>query len=140
MGWVTDTVSVTATEARSVVEFVDATPSAGPAGATLDAVPLSLVRVASATVNGFAATTSNKPYSVAERQMLAKVPGYAIAPASGTPVCALQAVAAQQVQNGTGLLIVWSIASGSCQTSGFRSRPGNASPGPSLVPATKHAD
>ena len=64
----------------------------------------------SETVNGFTVAASGGPYSLAERQMLAKIPGRAVVPASGTPVCTLQAAAANQVQNGAGLEIVWSVA------------------------------
>ena len=42
--------------------------------------------------------------------MLAKAPGTAVVPASGVPIFSLRAVAADQVQNGAGLLIIWTIA------------------------------
>jgi hypothetical protein len=61
-------------------------------------------------VNGFSATAAKDPYSVAERQMLAEIPALAVVPASGSRVWTLQAVAANQVQNSTGLLIIWTIA------------------------------
>ncbi len=62
------------------------------------------------SVNGFSATTAKDPYSVAERQMLAEIPARAVLPASASPVCTLQAAAANQVNNSTGLLIIWTIA------------------------------
>ncbi len=59
-------------------------------------------------VNGFSATIAKDAYSVAERQMLVKLPRYTVVKSSGTPVCTLQASAATKVQNG--LLISWTIA------------------------------
>jgi hypothetical protein len=66
--------------------------------------------VQSTTVNGFKVTNASDPYMVAVRQMLAKVPESAVVPASGVPVCTLQAFAVEQVKNGAGLLIIWTIA------------------------------
>jgi hypothetical protein len=107
MGWVSKQLTLTATRTRSVVEFADASAGDTEWGAALDAVSLT---VQSETVNGFAVASSNDPYSVAVRQMLAKVPESAVVPASGVPVCTLQALAAEQVKNGAGLLIIWTIA------------------------------
>jgi hypothetical protein len=107
MGWVSKQLTVTATRTKSVVEFADASAGDTPWGAALDAVSLT---VQSTTVNGFKVTNSSGPYSVAVRQMLAKVPGSALVPTSGVPVCTLQALAAEQVKNGAGLLIIWTIA------------------------------
>jgi choice-of-anchor C domain-containing protein len=102
MGWVSMHVTVHATDTRSVVTFADASAGDTDAGATLDAVSLT---VQFARVNGFSVTSASDPYSVAVRQMLAKVPESAVVPASGVPVCTLQALAAEQVKNGAGLLI-----------------------------------
>ena len=107
MGWAIGRLTVTATGARSLLKFADASAGNTSCGAALDAV--SLVAQLK-TVNGFQVTSSNSAYSVAERQMLAKVQGAGVVPASGTPVCTLQAVSANQVQNGAGLQIVWTIA------------------------------
>jgi choice-of-anchor C domain-containing protein len=106
MGWASKEVTVTAASNSSVIEFADGTTGGGPCGATLDGVSLTLQ---SETVNGFAATNSSDPYSVAERQMLAKMPGRAVVNAAGTPVCTLQPVAAEQVNNANGLVIIWEI-------------------------------
>jgi hypothetical protein len=107
MGWVDMHVTVDATRTRSVVTFADVSAGNTAYGATLDNVSLA---VQSTTVNGFRVTDSNDAYSVAERQMLAKVPESAVVSASGVPICALQAFAAEQAKNGTGLLIIWDIA------------------------------
>jgi choice-of-anchor C domain-containing protein len=106
MGWVTKQVAVTAADTTSVVEFADATPGGGSCGAALDGVSLTLQ---SEVVHGFAATNSSDPFSTAERQMLAKLPGHFVLPANGAPVCSLQPIAAEQVDNGGGLLIIWGI-------------------------------
>ncbi len=107
MGWVHMAIPVKATGPKSTVEFVDATKSGNAHGSVLDTVSLT---AQSETVNGFTVTASSGPYSLAERQMLAKIPGHAVVPASGTPVCTLQAAAANQVQDGAGLEIVWGIS------------------------------
>jgi hypothetical protein len=106
MGWATDEVTVTAASTTSVVEFADGTAGGGPCGAALDGVSLTLQ---SESVNGFAATNATDAYSVAERQMLTKVPGRAVVKAAGTPVCTLQPVAAEQIDGGAGLVIIWQI-------------------------------
>jgi hypothetical protein len=62
----------------------------------------------SEVVNGFSATSAKDAYSVAERQMLMKLPKVSMVVVSGTPVCTLQASAATKVRNG--LLISWTIA------------------------------
>ena len=103
--WVHMKISVTATSSKSTIEFVDTFDTGW--GAWVDSVSLNLE---SATVNGFQTTMSSDPYSAAVRQMLTKVPGSAVVPASGVPVCTLQALAAEQVKNGAGLLIIWTIA------------------------------
>jgi hypothetical protein len=107
MGWLAVNVTVKATETRSVVKFADASAGDTGCGATLDDVWLT---VYSFIVNGFRVANSGGPYSMAERQMLAKVPESALVPASGVPVCALQAIGAEQVKKGAGLLIIWGIA------------------------------
>lgn len=107
MGWVDMHVTVDATRTRSVVTFADVSAGDTAYGATLDDVSLT---VQYTTVHGFRVTNSHDAYSVAVRQMLAKVPGSAVVPASGAPVCVLQAVAAEQVKKGAGLLIIWGIA------------------------------
>jgi hypothetical protein len=107
MGWVDMHVTVDATRTRSVVTFADASAGDTAYGATLDDVSL---RVQSIIVNGFRVADSGGPYSLAVRQMLAKIPGNSVVPASGVPICALQAFAAEQAKNGTGLLIIWDIA------------------------------
>jgi hypothetical protein len=61
-------------------------------------------------INGFSATDAQDPYSVAERQMLGEIPGRAVVSGSGSPVCALHAAAANQVQNGAGLVVIWTVA------------------------------
>lgn len=106
MGWAANAVTVTAASTSSVIEFADGTTGAGPCGATLDAVSLTLE---SENVNGFAATNATDPYSVAERQTLAKMPGRAVVTAAGAQVCSLQPLAAEQVGNGNGLVIIWQI-------------------------------
>jgi Protein of unknown function (DUF642) len=107
MGWVAGEVSVTAADTSSVVDFSDATTGGGQCGATLDGVSLTLQ---SEVVNGFASTSSSDPYSVAERQMLAKLTARSTFPSTGTPVCSFQAIAAEQENNGLGLLVVWGIS------------------------------
>ena len=107
IGWVAQGVTVTSTGTRSVVKFADASTPVSNCGAAVDGVSLT---AAPETVNGFTATGTNDPYSVAERQMLAKLPGHTVVPSTGTSVFALQAVAANQVQNGAALQIVWTIA------------------------------
>ncbi len=104
MGWTSQQVIVTAASTSSVVEFADATAGNGQCGASLDQVSL---RLDTETVNGFAATNSTDPYSVAEREMLAKLPARTVVSSAGTPVCSIQAAAAEQVNNGGGLQIIW---------------------------------
>jgi hypothetical protein len=104
MGWTSQEVVVTAASTTSVVEFTDATVGNGQCGASLDQVSL---RLDTQTVNGFAATNSTDPYSVAEREMLAKLPAHAVVTNAGAPVCSIQAAAAEQIDNGGGLLMIW---------------------------------
>ena len=106
MGWTSEQVTVTAADTTSLLEFSDATPVNSPCGATLDEVSL---RLDTDTVKGFAATNSTDPYSVAERQMLAKLPGQVVVTNEGGPVCSIQAVAAEQVDSDTGLVIIWGV-------------------------------
>jgi choice-of-anchor C domain-containing protein len=106
MGWVTKQLTLTADDTTSVLAFSDVTPAGGACGATLDGVSLTLQ---SKIVNGFAASNSDDPYSVAERQMLAKLSSRFVLPASGAPVCSVQAIAAEQLDGGAGLLIIWGI-------------------------------
>jgi choice-of-anchor C domain-containing protein len=106
MGWVTKQLTLTADDTTSVLAFSDVTPGGGACGATLDGVSLTLQ---STIVNGFAASNSSDPYSVAERQMLAKLSSHFVLPTSGTPICRAQAIAAEQVDGGAGLLIIWGI-------------------------------
>ncbi len=100
MGWVAKQIIVKATSAKSVVEFADASVPSSTAGVLLGSVSLTAY---AQPVNDFTATSANDPYSVAERQMLAKAPGTAVVPASGVPLFTLRAVAADQVQHGAGL-------------------------------------
>ena len=104
MGWTSQQIIVTAATTSSVVEFADATAGNGQCGASLDEVSL---RLDTDTVNGFAATNSTDPYSVAERQMLADLPAHTVVSNAGAPVCSIQAAAAEQINNGGGLLIIW---------------------------------
>jgi Protein of unknown function (DUF642) len=104
MGWTSQQVIVTAASTSSLVQFTDATAGNGACGATLDNVSL---RLDTDMVNGFATTNSTDPYSVAERRMLANLPGHAIVSNAGSPVCSIQAAAAEPVDNGGGLLIIW---------------------------------
>jgi Protein of unknown function (DUF642) len=104
MGWNFKSIIVAATSVTSTVEFqqLNQTISGIIGSASLTAY--------TEPVNGFQATDANDPYSVAERQMLTKAPGTAVVPATGVPLFALRAVAADQVQHGAGLLIIWTIA------------------------------
>ncbi len=105
MGWVTTQVQVTATTSKSAITF-DQTGAYGGPETIIGAV--SLIG-GSQTVNGFTATNGTNPYAVAERGMLTKIPATASVPASN-PVCAIQALAANQVLSGAGLQLVWNIA------------------------------
>ena len=107
MGWASGEVTLTAASTTSVLTFADGTTGHGPCGATVDGVSLTLQ---SQAVNGFAATNSPDPYSAAERQMLAKISGPAVVKSAGTLLCTLQPVAAEQVDNATGLVIIWAIS------------------------------
>lgn len=62
------------------------------------------------TVNGFTVSNGSGPYQVAERQMLAKVPGAMALPSSGTPMAYLYPLAADQGQNNMWTSIKWAIA------------------------------
>ncbi len=62
------------------------------------------------TVNGFTVPNGSGPYQVAERQMLAKIPGAMVLPSSGTPLCSLYPLAVDQGQNGMSTRIRWTIA------------------------------
>jgi len=106
MGWASKEVTVTAASTSSVIAFADGTSGRGPCGTALDGVSLTLQ---SQTVNGFAATNAADAYSVAERQMLGQLPGRAVIEAAGTQICSLQPVAAEQVDDATGLLIIWDV-------------------------------
>ncbi len=116
MGWASKEVNVTAASSSSVVEFADGTTGRGHCGATLDGVSLTLQ---SESVNGFAATNATDAYSVAERQMLAKMTGRAIVTAAGAPVCTLQPLAAEQIGDAAGLVIIWEIT----PSAGFLKQP-----------------
>ncbi|HTT92463.1 MAG TPA: DUF642 domain-containing protein [Acidimicrobiales bacterium] len=105
MGWVTTQVQVTATTPKSVIMFEQNGAYGGPE-TTIGAVSL---MGGSQTVNGFTAASGTNPYDVAERAMLTKIPATASVPASN-PVCAVQALAANQVLTGAGLQLVWNIA------------------------------
>jgi hypothetical protein len=63
-----------------------------------------------ATVNGFTVSNANSPYQVAERQMLAKIPGAMVLPSAGTPLCSLYPVAVDEAQNAMWTRIRWIIA------------------------------
>jgi len=102
--WTPDQVYVTATSTSSIVEFADVQNPSG--GAALGTVSLTAAPV----VNGFAAWGLSGVYGAAERQMLLKLPSHAVVDVSGTPVCALLAARADQVQNGNGLQLVWAIS------------------------------
>lgn len=108
MGWAHMAISVTATGPTSSVEFADALgPAAQGYGSVLGTVSL---LAESETVNGFAVTNSTDAYSTAERQMLAEIPGHAVVRSTGTPVSAIAAAAANQVQDRSGLLIIWTVS------------------------------
>jgi hypothetical protein len=65
------------------------------------------------TVNGFSVTSVSTAYEVAEHQMLMHLSAHAVvsaAPTQSAAVCTLQASAANEVQNGAGLLIIWTVA------------------------------
>ncbi|HTV11433.1 MAG TPA: hypothetical protein VME20_06180 [Acidimicrobiales bacterium] len=102
--WAPDQVYVTATSTSSVVEFADVQNLNG--GAALGTVSLTAAPV----VNGFAAWGLSGVYGAAERRVLLKLPSHAVVDVSGTPVCALQAARADQVQNGSGLQLAWAIS------------------------------
>jgi len=102
--WASEQVMVTATEKQSDLTLQDTTDSNGEAVSTV------AVTAATEVVNGFAVSSSSGVYASTVRQMASKIPGTAVVTASGTPVCTLQAADAEQVNSGTGLLIIWTIA------------------------------
>ena len=102
--WQSGEVMVTATKASTTVEF-SASLSGPGSGPTLGSVSL----VLAPTVNGFVAPGLTGPFGSAEATMLKHVPSVAKIPSSAS-VCTVQALAANQVNGGAGLQLVWTIA------------------------------
>ena len=107
IGWVTQGVTVTSTGTRSVVKFADASTPVSNCGAAVDGVSLT---AAPETVNGFTATSTNDPYSVAERQMLTKLPGTHRGAFDGHPGFHAASCCRQPGSERRRLQIVWTIA------------------------------
>ena len=61
-------------------------------------------------VNGFTVWNGSGLYQVAERQMLAKVPGAMVLPSSGTPLAFLYPLAVDEGKDNTSTRIRWTIA------------------------------
>jgi hypothetical protein len=102
--WSSEQVLVTASEKHSELTLQDTTGSNGEIVSNVS------VTAADEVVNGFRVPSSNGVYASTVRQMAAKIPGSAVVSASGTPVCALQATAAEQVRQGAGVLVIWTVA------------------------------
>ncbi len=85
--------------------------SGGGDGPTIGSASLTLVpKVPKVTkVNGFVASGLTGPYGSAEASMLGHLPSVAGVPSSA-PDCTIQASAANQVNSGAGLQLVWTIA------------------------------
>jgi hypothetical protein len=106
--WVVQSVIVNATSAESDVRFGDASTPPSQCGAVLGDVSL----YAAPVVNGFTAANLSGSFGAAESSMLTKIPSNTSVPASA-PDCRLTADEANQVQNGAGLQLVWTVATSS---------------------------
>jgi len=112
MGWVHETLVLTATSSSSSLVFADASPTSSAYGAALGGVTLNMETLFK-DVNGFSVQVTDVPvplsgpYGMAEVQMLAKIPGKATVTAQGSAVAALTASTASQSSAGTGLVITW---------------------------------